>query len=61
VGLRSTWDPELLEKMFSTVALEARASGNALVLAPVLDPSRDPRYGRANSAETSSVRLTIAE
>jgi beta-glucosidase len=46
VGLGSTWDPELLEKMFSTVALEARASGNVLVLAPVLDLSRDPRYGR---------------
>src|SRR5215471_5204480 len=46
VGLGSTWDPELLQKMFSTVALEVRASGNALVLAPVLDLSRDPRYGR---------------
>jgi beta-glucosidase len=46
VGLGSTWDPELLQKMFSTVALEARASGNVLVLAPVLDLSRDPRFGR---------------
>jgi beta-glucosidase len=46
VGLGSTWDPALLERMFSTVALEARASGNALVLAPVLDLSRDPRFGR---------------
>ncbi len=46
VGLGSTWDPELLEKMFTTVALESRAAGNALVLAPVLDLSRDPRYGR---------------
>jgi beta-glucosidase len=46
VNLGSTWDPELLQKMFSTVALEARASGNALVLAPVLDLSRDPRFGR---------------
>jgi beta-glucosidase len=46
VGLGSTWDPELLENMFTTVALEVRASGNALVLAPVLDLSRDPRYGR---------------
>ena len=46
VGLGSTWDPELVEKMFSTVALETRAAGNALVLAPVLDLSRDPRYGR---------------
>jgi beta-glucosidase len=32
--------------MFTTVAKEVRASGNALVLAPVLDLSRDPRYGR---------------
>jgi beta-glucosidase len=46
VGLGSTWDPELLQKMFTIVGLEARASGNALVLAPVLDLSRDPRYGR---------------
>jgi len=46
VGLGSTWDPQLLERMFATVGLEARASGNALVLAPVLDLSRDPRYGR---------------
>jgi beta-glucosidase len=46
VALGSTWDPELLERMFSTVAVEARASGNVLVLAPVLDLSRDPRYGR---------------
>ncbi|MGE5327089.1 MAG: glycoside hydrolase family 3 N-terminal domain-containing protein [Deltaproteobacteria bacterium] len=46
VGLGSTWDPDLIEKMFTTVALEVRASGNTLVLAPVLDLSRDPRYGR---------------
>jgi beta-glucosidase len=46
VSLGSTWDPELLEKMFSTVAREVRASGNALVLGPVLDLSRDPRFGR---------------
>ncbi|MGA2730619.1 MAG: glycoside hydrolase family 3 N-terminal domain-containing protein, partial [Terracidiphilus sp.] len=46
VALGSTWDPELLQKMFSSVALESRAAGNVLVLAPVLDLSRDPRYGR---------------
>ena len=46
VGLGSTWDPPLLEEMFSIVALEERALGNTLVLAPVLDLSRDPRYGR---------------
>src|ERR1700733_12967093 len=46
VALGSTWDPELLQQMFSSVALESRAAGNVLVLAPVLDLSRDPRYGR---------------
>jgi len=46
IALGSTWDPDLLEKMFGVVALETRASGNALVLASVLDLSRDPRYGR---------------
>jgi len=46
VGLGSTWDPALLERMFTAVALEERALGNILVLAPVFDLSRDPRYGR---------------
>lgn len=46
VALGSTWDPDLLRMMFATVAKEVRASGNSLVLAPVLDLSRDPRYGR---------------
>jgi len=46
VALGSTWDPELLQQMFSSVALESRAAGNVMVLAPVLDLSRDPRYGR---------------
>jgi beta-glucosidase len=46
VALGSTWDPDLVKEMFTTVAEEVRASGNSLVLAPVLDLSRDPRYGR---------------
>ncbi len=46
VGLGSTWDPDLLEKVFTVVARESRAAGNTMVLAPVLDLSRDPRYGR---------------
>jgi beta-glucosidase len=46
VGLGSTWDPQLIHEMFGVVAQESRAVGNAMVLAPVLDLSRDPRYGR---------------
>jgi beta-glucosidase len=46
VALGSTWDPGLLQTMFTAVARETRAAGNVMVLAPVLDLSRDPRYGR---------------
>ena len=58
IALGSTWDPELLKQMFSTVALESRASGNALVLAPVLDLSRDPRYGRMEEMYSEDPYLT---
>jgi beta-glucosidase len=46
VGLGTTWDPELLEKVFTVAGRESRAAGNTMVLSPVLDLSRDPRYGR---------------
>jgi len=46
IALGSTWDPPLLRAMFGAVASEARAVGDSLVLAPVLDLSRDPRFGR---------------
>lgn len=46
VALGSTWDPALIRQAFSTAAREARASGVSMVLAPVLDLARDPRFGR---------------
>jgi len=46
IALASTWDPALLEKVFSVAASEARARGANLVLAPVVDVARDPRWGR---------------
>jgi len=46
VGLGSTWDPQLVQQMFSAVADEERGLGNNVVLAPLFDLSRDPRYGR---------------
>jgi Beta-glucosidase-related glycosidases len=58
IALGSTWDPDLLEKMFGVVAMETRASGNALVLAPVLDLSRDPRYGRVEEMYSEDPFLT---
>jgi beta-glucosidase len=46
IALASSWDPELLERIFTVVAREIRARGVHLVLAPVVDVGRDPRWGR---------------
>jgi beta-glucosidase len=46
MALASTWNVELLEKVMSAAAREARARGCQQVLSPVLDLARDPRWGR---------------
>ena len=46
MGLASTWDPALVERVMSAAALEARARGVQHVLSPVVDLGRDPRWGR---------------
>ncbi len=46
IGLASTWNTELIENVYSTVAGEIRARGVHHVLSPVIDVSRDPRWGR---------------
>jgi beta-glucosidase len=46
IALASTWDPALVSDVFAVAAREARARGATLVLAPVVDVARDPRWGR---------------
>jgi beta-glucosidase len=46
IGLAATWDPELIEQTASSIASEARSTGVDMLLAPVLDLARDPRWGR---------------
>ncbi|HEY4301063.1 MAG TPA: glycoside hydrolase family 3 N-terminal domain-containing protein [Candidatus Didemnitutus sp.] len=46
IALGSTWDPALVEQVFTAAAREASARGVRQVLAPVLDLARDPRWGR---------------
>jgi beta-glucosidase len=46
IGLASTFDPELTEKIFAVAAREMRARGANMALAPVVDVARDPRWGR---------------
>lgn len=46
IGLASTWNPGLIQRMGEAVAREARAVGVAQALSPDLDLARDPRWGR---------------
>ena len=46
IALASTWDPELVIRVFSVAAREMRARGAVLALAPVVDVAKDPRWGR---------------
>lgn len=46
-ALASTWDPDLVEQVFTAAAREARSRGATVVLTPVIDLIRDPRWGRS--------------
>lgn len=46
IALASAWDPALTRQVYNIVAREIRARGVHLVLAPVVDVARDPRWGR---------------
>ncbi|MBN1122536.1 MAG: glycoside hydrolase family 3 C-terminal domain-containing protein [Anaerolineae bacterium] len=46
IALASTWDPALIERVFTATAAEMRARGGTWALTPVLDLARDPRWGR---------------
>ncbi|MBV9340557.1 MAG: beta-glucosidase, partial [Acidobacteria bacterium] len=46
IALASTWDPLLVEQVFTATAAEVRARGAHHCLAPDLDLARDPRWGR---------------
>lgn len=46
IGLASTFNPELVEALFTMTAIEARVRGAHQALTPVVDVARDPRWGR---------------
>jgi beta-glucosidase len=46
VNLATTWNVDLARKTGAAIAAEARADGVDMILAPVLDVARDPRWGR---------------
>ncbi len=46
IGLAATFDPDLVNRVFTLTAHEARARGTHQALTPVVDVARDPRWGR---------------
>ncbi|MFZ0501024.1 MAG: glycoside hydrolase family 3 N-terminal domain-containing protein [Steroidobacteraceae bacterium] len=46
IALASSWDPALITSVYTIVAREARARGVQLLLTPVINLGRDPRWGR---------------
>ena len=46
IGIASSWDPQVLRDVNRVIAREVRARGVSLVLSPVVDVARDPRWGR---------------
>jgi beta-glucosidase len=46
LGQAATWNPELVEKGARMAALEAASTGVNWTFAPMIDISRDPRWGR---------------
>jgi beta-glucosidase len=46
IGLACSWDPDLFEKVYSSIAKEMRSRGTHHALTPVIDVCREPRWGR---------------
>ncbi|BDI30159.1 beta-glucosidase [Capsulimonas corticalis] len=46
INLAATWNPDLARRTAGGIAAEARSSGVDMLLGPVLDVAREPRWGR---------------
>lgn len=58
IGLAATWDPEVAKQTASSIAEEARSNAVDMILAPVLDLARDPRWGRVEEDFGEDTYLT---
>ncbi|MGO9873670.1 MAG: glycoside hydrolase family 3 N-terminal domain-containing protein [Acidimicrobiia bacterium] len=57
IGLASSWDPDLLERIGTVIRDQMIATGARHTLAPVLDVARDPRWGRVEETYGESAYL----
>jgi beta-glucosidase len=46
IALASSFDPDMVRKVYAVAAREMRARGSNFALAPVVDVAREPRWGR---------------
>ncbi|MDQ8736499.1 glycoside hydrolase family 3 N-terminal domain-containing protein [Paenibacillus sp. LHD-38] len=60
IGQGSTWNPQLHKKMAVIASRQARAVGASHAFAPVLDISRDSRFGRQGEAYGEDPALASA-
>jgi len=58
IGLASTWDTELIEKVGATIGTELQAQGATIGYGPVIDLSREPRWSRVEETYGEDVHLT---
>ncbi len=58
LGQAATWNPELVKEGARAAALEAAAAGINWTFAPMVDISRDPRWGRIAESFGECVLLT---
>jgi len=57
IGLGATFNPELVERLYTMTAAEARARGVHQALTPVVDVAREPRWGRVEETFGEDVHL----
>ena len=57
IALAGTWDTELVNKIYTQAALEARTRGIHVAFSPLLDLARDPRWGRMDETYGEDVYL----
>lgn len=58
INLSATWDTDLALRTGAAIAAEARATGVDMILAPVLDLAREPRWGRVEEDFGEDTYLT---
>src|SRR5689334_23167421 len=58
IGLATSWNPELLEQVGAAVGEEVAAKADRNVWAPVVNPLRDPRWGRNEEGYAEDPWLT---